>query len=350
MAFPAEVQKVALALNKKFGAGTVVLGSDVIIPPRITTGSLALDLVVGGGWPGNNWIELVGEASHGKTAVALKTIAANQMNDPDFTTVWVASEEWNKQYAELCGVDTSRVMLVETNIMEDAFQAVVDFLETKEVDAVVIDSLPALVPGAEDDKTMAELTVGRGAMLVNKFFRKAGKATKRAADGSERPVTGIVINQYRQMIGVMFGDDRTTPGGKGKDYSFTIRCEVKRGEWIEIGPTGDKVRIGQQLRIRTIKNKTAPPQQVAFVDFYFAEGGPAAPGEYDYAKEMAAVAILRDIIQRKSGWYHYGGQKWQGLPAVLEAIRDDLNLKDAINREVLDTLRSAAQVPTPRGV
>lgn len=338
MALPAAVQKVAIALNKKFGEGTVVLGSEVVIPDRITSGSLSLDLVLGGGWPRNTWVELVGEASHGKTAVALKTVAANQMNDPDFVTVWAASEEWNKGYAEMCGVDTERVILIESNIMEEVFQSVLEFLDTKDVDLVVIDSLPALVPSAEDEKQMDELTVGKGAMLVNKFFRKATKSTKRAPDGSEKAVTGIVINQYRQMIGVMYGDDKTTPGGQGKNYAFNIRCEVRRGEWIEIGPAKNKSRVGQSLRIRTIKNKTAPPQQVAFVDFYFADGGECTPGEYDYAKEMVSLSILRGVVERAGAWYKYDGRQWQGSDALLEEIRKDHALKDSLNREVMNTL------------
>lgn len=335
-----EILKVAALLNKKMGDGTVVVGSDVLLPKRIPTGSLALDLVLGGGWPVGQWTEIIGEASHGKTAVALKTIAANQKADPDFTTVWVAAEPWSSQYAELCGVDTSRVLVVETNLMEDAYEAVIQFCESKAVDLVVLDSLPALVPSTEDEKNMDENTVGRGALLTNKFFRKVGKATKRSLTEEERGVAGIVINQFRMKIGVMHGDPRTTPGGLGKDYAMAVRCEVKRDEWIEIGSSGNKRRIGQTIRIRTIKNKTAPPQQTAYVDFYFEEGGAVTPGDYDFGKEIVALSILNGIVERRGGWFYYGERKWQGAENLLNSIREELDLREDLESGVFDTLKS----------
>jgi len=197
MSLSAEALKIAAGINKKLGANTVVLAGDAQLSQRITSGSLTLDVVLGGGWPMNRWVELVGEASHGKTAIALRTIAANQKINPDFTAVWIAAEDFDAKYAELCGVDNSRVLLVETNSMEDAFDAVIQFMESKAVDMVVVDSLPALVPSAEDEKHMEEFTVGRGALITNKFFRKVASATKRDLIESERPVLGIMINQYR---------------------------------------------------------------------------------------------------------------------------------------------------------
>ena len=255
-------------INKDYGAGTIVLGSDIIAsPPRFTSGSLSIDVALGGGWPPNQWHEIIGEASNGKTALALKTVAANQRRDPEFTTIWVAAEEWVVGYAELCGVDASRVYVVSTNIMEEAYGAVIKFAESKAVDCIVVDSLPALVPSAEDDKEMEESTVGRGALLTNKFFRKVGKASKRSLVAPERPFIGIVINQYRMKIGVMYGDPRTTPGGLGKDYAFFTRTEVRRDEWIESGTGQEKRRVGQSIKARIIKNKSAAPSQVATVDF-----------------------------------------------------------------------------------
>ena len=136
-----EARKVLAQLNKKFGDGVVVLASDIRpdLIPRITSGSTTLDYVLGGGFPGNQWNELVGEPSHGKTALALKTIAANQRLNPDYTTVWVAAEQWVPDYALMCGVDMERVIVIETSIMEEAYQAVIQFAESKSVDAIVID-------------------------------------------------------------------------------------------------------------------------------------------------------------------------------------------------------------------
>jgi recombination protein RecA len=340
MTINSDALKIVAQLNKKLGANTVVAASDVVLNPRITSGSLTLDVVLGGGWAMNRWVELVGEASHGKTAIALKTIAANQAKNPDFTAVWIAAEDFDAKYAELCGVDTARVILVETNNMEDAYEAVIKFMESKSVDMVVIDSLPALVPGAEDEKEMDEFTVGRGALITNKFFRKVASATKRDLIESERPVLGMMINQYRMKIGVMHGDPRTTPGGLGKDYAYSIRCEVKRDEWLEVGTGQEKRRVGQTIRVRTIKNKTYPPQQTAYMDFYFSDGGPIDAGSYDSGKEIVALSILNGIVDRRGGWMYYNDRKWQGAQALIDSLREEVDLKEELTAAVMDTLKS----------
>jgi recombination protein RecA len=340
MSIGSEALKIAAGINKKLGAGTVITANQARLPERITSGSLTLDVVLGGGWPMNHWVELVGEASHGKTALALRTIAANQAQNENFIAVWIAAEAFDSQYAELCGVDTSRVLLVETNSMEDAFDSVIQFMESKAVDMVVVDSLPALVPSAEDEKHMEEFTVGRGALITNKFFRKVASATKRDLVEAERPVLGIMINQYRMKIGVMHGDPRTTPGGLGKDYAYSVRCEVKRDDWLEVGTGQEKRRIGQTIRVRTIKNKTFPPQQTAYLDFYFADGGPVEAGSYDSGKEIVALSILNGIVDRRGGWMYYNDRKWQGAQALIDSLREEVELREELTTAVMDTLKS----------
>lgn len=337
--------KAIAKLNKKFGPETVVAGSDIRddLIGRVTTGSLAVDVILGGGWPTNQWHEIIGEASNGKTALALKTIAANQARDPEFTTVWVAAEQWVPSYAELCGVDVSRVYVIASNIMEEAYEAVIELTESKAIDCIVIDSLPALVPGAEDEKDMDEFTVGRGALLTNKFFRKVGKASKRSLLEHERPFIGIMINQWRDKVGVMYGDPRTTPGGKGKDYAFFTRIEVKRDDWIEAGSGQDKHRVGQTIKIRTLKNKSAPPSQTAYVDFYFADGGSVTAGDFDFAKEIVALGILNKVITRAGAYYRYNGQQWQGADALVSSIKEEPDLRDALEKEVLEVVKAGSK-------
>lgn len=339
MAINAEARKIMAQINKKLGTDAVVVGADVRndLITRITTGSTTFDYVLGGGFPSNQWNELIGEASHGKTAIALKTIAANQAVDPEHTTVWVAAEQWVPEYAEMCGVDTSRVIVIETNIMEEAYDAVLAFAESKSVDAIVIDSLPALVPGPEDEKSMDEMTVGRGALITNKFFRKAGAAMKRSLTEEERPILGIVINQYRMKIGVMHGDPRTTPGGEGKNYAFFTRAEVRRDEWIEGGTGVNKTRVGQRIKIRVLKNKTAPPQRVAYVDFYFSPYSIYEAGDYDTAKELASMVIVKQIVDRKGGWIYYGERKWQGQEALVNSLREEVDFFEELREKVLNT-------------
>lgn len=341
----ATLAQVVKDLNKAYGDGTVVRADEIDrdMVPRITSGSLGLDLVLGGGWPCNQAVEIIGESSHGKTFVALKTIAANQDADPEFLAVWVAAEEWVPQYALMCGVDLSRVIVVETNVMEAAYNAALGFCETREVDLVVIDSLPALVPAPEDERDMELSTVGRGAMTTNKFFRKVGKSLKRSLVEEERPVLLIVINQYRQKIGVMYGSDKTSPGGQGKEYAYFVKVEVKRDSWIEVGPEKAKKKVGQGIRVRTTKNKTAPPMQTAYMDMYFAEGGDGVPGDYDFGKELVAIAIVTGVLERKGAWYYFQEQKWNGTSAVISAVREDIDLKDALEIEV----RSQPMIGSP---
>jgi recombination protein RecA len=334
-----EIVKIMAQLNKRFGVNTVVMGEDIRpdLLKRITTGSTTFDYVLGGGFPANQWNELIGEPSHGKTAIALKTIAANQAANPDHMTVWVAAEQWVPEYAEMCGVDTSRVIVVETNVMEEAYQAVIEFAESKAVDAIVIDSLPALSPAPEMEKDMNEMTVGKGALLTNKFFRVVGAAMKRSLVEDERPILGLIINQYRMKIGVMHGDPRTTPGGEGKNYAFFTRSEVRRDEWIEEGTGVNKVRVGQRIKIRVIKNKTAPPQRVAYVDFYFSDTATNFAGDFDVAREVAAMSIVKDIVDRKGGWLYYGERKWQGQDSFVASLREEVDLLSELRDKVLST-------------
>jgi recombination protein RecA len=340
----AELLKVINKINKKFGADTVVLGEDILEGTgRITTGSLSFDVALGGGWPVNQWHELIGEASNGKTAIALKTVAANQKRDPEFTTVWIAAEQWVPAYAEMCGVDLSRIYVISSNIMEEAYEAAIEFTESKVVDCIVIDSLPALVPSSEDEKQMEESTVGRSALLTNKFFRKVGKASKRSLTEDERPFIGLIINQWRSKIGVMYGDPRTTPGGLGKDYAFFTRVEIKRDDWIDAGTGQDKHRIGQTIKIRTLKNKSAPPSQTAFLDFYFAPGGPVDRGNYDFAKEIVAMGIINKVIVRAGAYYRYAERQWQGADAMLISIREEIDLKETLERDVLDSIKAGSK-------
>lgn len=333
------LNKVLAQINKKYGENTVVLASEVANPTRFTSGSLSLDMILGGGWPTNQWHEIIGEASNGKTALALKTIAANQKRDPEFTTVWIAAEEWVPEYAEMCGVDPTRVHVFTSNVMEIALSAVLEFVETKEVDCVVIDSLPALVPAAEDEKEMEEFTVGRGAQLMGKFFRKMEKAGRRDLLGTDRPFIGIIINQWRMKIGVMYGDPRTTPGGEAKNYFFFTRVEVKRDEWIEVGTGQEKRKVGQTIKFLTRKNKSAPPGQTAFVDFYFDDGTGIEKGDYDFAKEIVSLAILNKIVTRAGAYYRYSDRQWQGADALLNSIREEVDLQDQLTKDVMDTLK-----------
>jgi recombination protein RecA len=327
------IDEIIVKANKRYGEDTLIRGTELHTTEvrRCTTGSLAFDLMLGGGWPLNQWNEVIGQESNGKTVLALKTLAANMAINPEYQCLWVASEEFVPDWAQSCGVDLNRTTLATTNIMEEAYQICIDTLESRAVNAIVIDSLPALVPGEEAEKMMEEFAVGLGARLTGKFMRKSGKAAKRSlVDPLDPPCLGLIINQWREKIGIVYGDPRTTPGGRAKNFSYFTRVEVARDEWIE----RDKVKYGLAIKARTIKNKTAPPQRIAVVDFYFEDDPPFHRGDYDLVKEVVAIGLANDIITRRGAHYEYGGQRWHGKEAVLAAVREEVDLAKSLRKDV----------------
>jgi recombination protein RecA len=337
-----DVRQWAAQMNKILKDEVVVCAEDLVIPRRFTSGSLALDVVLGGGWPGNQWVELIGRESAGKTLMAYKTIAANQKLDKEFTALWIAAEHYDSEQAAALGVDNARVEVVTTQQMEVAFTAMISATEAKIFDCIVLDSYPALLPDEEEAKEMDEFTTATGARLLNKFIRKAGRASHRAFDGSERPFIGIIINQFRDQIGGFskFGVPQTSPGGKGKNYFFYCRVEVKNGGYIEEKRPGfDKpVKVGQTVKLVTIKNKSAAPQQTAEVDAYF-RGAPFKGfkrGQFDTAKEYLAMAKLFSIVEvTGGGYYHYNGVQHHGEAKMLAALREDEAMLTQLAKEVL---------------
>jgi recombination protein RecA len=297
-------------------------------------------MALGGGWPMNQWSEIVGDESSGKTLIALKTIAVNQARDPKWMSVWFDAEHaYDPVWAAKLGVNSERVIVIPEQGMERVYQMAIDFLQSREVDAIVIDSLPALVPEREDDASMEDFQVGLGAFLTGKFFRKQGGATKRSLAEQERPVLGLMINQYRERIGIMFGDPRTTPGGKGKNFFYVTRVDVRRDEWITEKSAGEDRRYGQTIKARVFKNKTAVPHKVATMDFYFDDHPPFKAGEFDTGKEIVNLAVLRNIVTRgktgQSSFYRFGEQGWRGREALYKALRDDPALYEALRVAVV---------------
>lgn len=336
---------IVAAINKKHGDGTVVLASAALMqPPRLSTGSLALDVAFGGGWPVNQWSEIVGLEGSGKTSIALKTIATAQAANPDFRVAWVAAESYDEEYAALLGVDNNRVYLIEENIMEVAYEAVLTFVSNRACDLVVIDSLPALVPADEDAKTMEEWSPGSGARRTNQFMRKATKATKRSLTQDDRPIVGIIINQWREKIGVMHGDPRTTPGGKAKNFWMYARIEARRDEWL-LDPS-TKEKVGQAIKVNIMKMKGARPGPSAIVDFYFNDDSQGhKAGEYDRAKETLTLALYYEVAERRGATYIFEDKRYTGgKVAFFEAVMSDPALFERIRAAVLEAARGDSAV------
>ncbi len=341
----ADMKALIAKAEKELGEGSLFLGSEIDDQSvlRCTTGVLAFDLMLGGGWPLNQWNEIIGYESNGKTAMVLKTIAANQAKDPTWTVLWIDAEHFVLDWAVRLGVDLSRVYIVRTNIMEEAFQVVTEWLNARACDCVVIDSYPALTTLLEEEKSMDELTVGTRAKLFNLFMRKSGKAIKRSLTQPDRPVLGIIINQWRDQIGGFSpqGTPKITPGGKGKNYSFFTRVEFSRLEWIQEGG----FKVGLRIKARTIKNKTAPAERTAQVDFYTDDAGDGLykAGAIDKVKDILTVAMQYDVVTRAGSWYSFGPvdestgkakYRWNGGDAAYKEVLSDLTLQAELDAAV----------------
>lgn len=334
--------------NKKFGEGTAISASQISPPMRLTSGSLSLDVILGGGWQANQWAEIKGKESAGKTAIVLKTIAANQRINPDFSALWMAAESYDVNQAAALGVDNSKVTVISDQRMEFVLEMMINAAESQDFDLIALDSYPALVPDEEADKAMDEFTTAIGARNMNKFIRKAGLASKRSADGTGRPMVGIIINQLRDKIGgfARYGTPQTTPGGHGKDYFYYTILKVARDDWITEKRPGnpDPVKVGQSIKLTTEKNKASAPQQTISLDFYFRE----APvlgfhrGDYDIAKDYFTMGVLFGVIKKAGMWYSYQQEKWQGKEKALTALREDKALQDDMAADVLKAAHNPA--------
>ena len=344
---PTPTDALIAKVNKKLGSPVLVKGSDLkhVTFQRTSTGSFSFDVMLGGGWPLNCWNEVIGNESHGKTAMVIKTIAAAQNANEDHETLWIASEDFNIPWAETLGVDMDRVTLALTNAMEEAYEIVIEAYLERSVDAIVIDSYPALIPTSEFEGDIADWLPGLGARLTNKFMRKSSTAQRRSLTEDDRPCLGIVINQWREKIGVMMGDPRTTPGGKGKNFQYLTRVEVVRQDWLEDGSGKQKVKVGQTIKAQTIKNKTAPPRRIGQVDFYFADAKPFSAGDYDRGKELGTIGVAWDIIEKHGSWFHYQGEKWNGWEPMFLQLREDLDLQDHLMAQVNRVVNHVIEVP-----
>jgi recombination protein RecA len=336
-------QAVANLVNRKHGEGTVVLASEAKIrPPRLSTGSLSLDVSLGGGFPANQWTEIVGMEGSGKTTLTMMALAKAQKMDPTFHCVWVAGESYDVDYAGTLGVDNRRVSLIEENVMEPAFDAALSFIANRACDMLVVDSLPSLVPADEDEKTMEEWSPGSAARRINQFMRKCTKASKRSlTDPTDRPFVGIMINQWREKIGVLRGDPRTTPGGKGKNYWMWLRIEAKRDSWLF---DEEKNKVGISIKVTPFKTKGARPGNPATVDFYFDDYDDITAGSYDVYKETLDLALVFEVAQRRGNAYVHEGIRYPGGKAgFYDALRADEGLYERVRKEVLDAARGEVE-------
>ena len=338
----AEVER---EINKEFGEDTVILGSRLLghTIGRMTSGVLSYDAALGGGWPTGQWSEIIGNESHGKTLLVQSTIAANQRRDPNFTTLWIAGEAVNYEWCQAVGMDLSRVKFLPSNNLEKCYDISIRYMENRLVDLIVIDSLPAMIPDVEDDKDFGDpMTIGKAALLNNKYFvRKAPIAMRRSLTQPDRHCTGLVVNQWRDRIGVTHGDPRTTPGGKGKNFAFFVRVEMTRVEFVKDG----KRSVGARFRLRTVKNKIAPVNRAAEINFFFDAVPGHQAGSFDHVEDIINTGLYYDIFGAGGGGnYYFGEYRWRGKDKLVASVREDLDLQ----REITEAVMRIVNPESPR--
>lgn len=334
-----ELQSLVASLNKKFGDNAISIGvpNDVAYTiERIPTGSLSLDVALGGGIPVGRYTQIAGLFSSTKTTQTLHIIAEAQKMGLvcAFFDIEGTSDE---AYFRQCGVDYDSLLYSRPDGSEEAFEMMLRLQKSGEVHLGVIDSLAALSPNKEQEIAMDEtMRMGITQQLLGEFFRKYQANNNRLNREGKRAFTLICINQIREKIG-SYGNPEYTPGGNAKDFAMSVDLRLRRGDWITEGSGENKEVVGQVVKFKVEKNKTYRRMMTGEFDFYFTSENAANVEELhnDKFKEMIILAVEFGIIDRKGAWFMYKDQKFQGMPALIDAFRNDDDLVEEVREEVL---------------
>ncbi len=314
-------------LDKQYGKGTVMkLGDNSIVDAEvIPTGSLGLDLALGiGGLPRGRIIEIYGPESSGKTTIAIHAIAETQKRG-GICAIIDAEHAFDKKYAEALGVDTDNLFITQPDDGEQALDIAEQLIRSAAIDLVVIDSVAALVPRSEIEGEMGDSKMGLHARLMSQAMRKLTGAINKTN------CSCIFINQLRDKIGVMFGSPETTTGGNALKFYASIRLDIRR-----IGQIKDKEGnvIGNQTKIKVVKNKLAPPFRTAEFDIFFGKG---------ISKDGEIIDLGADlgVLQKSGAWYSYEGQKvGQGRDQVKQLLADNPGMAEEIEQKIKEKLNA----------
>jgi recombination protein RecA len=315
-------------IEKQFGKGSIMkLGEAHAINVETTpTGSLSLDLALGGGIPRGRIIEIYGPESSGKTTLTLHAIAEIQKKGG--TAAFIDAEHaLDPAYAKRIGVDVENLLLSQPDNGEQALEITETLVRSNAVDLIVVDSVAALVPRAEIEGDMGDPQMGLQARLMSQALRKLTGVISRSK------TTVIFINQIRMKIGVMFGNPETTTGGNALKFYASVRMDIRRISQIK---SGDAV-IGNRARVKVVKNKVAPPFREAEFDIMYNQG-------ISTSGDILDLAVKYNIVEKAGAWFAYGGEKiGQGREAAKTYLQDHAEVQDEIATKVRDASSEAAK-------
>ena len=312
-------------IEREFGTGSIMrLGDNKTIDiEEISTGSLGLDIALGiGGLPKGRIIEIYGPESSGKTTLALQVVASAQKKDGICAFI-DAEHALDPVYAKNLGVDVDKLLVSQPDAGEQALEIADTLVKSGAVDVLVIDSVAALVPKAELEGDMGDTHVGLQARLMSQALRKLTSSI------AKTNAMVIFINQIRMKIGIMFGSPETTTGGNALKFYASVRLDIRR-----IGQIKDKDQIiGNQTRVKVVKNKVAPPFKVVELDILYGEG-------ISKEGEVIDLGVLSGVVEKSGSWYSYKGERiGQGRENAKKYLLDNIE----ISKEIEDLIRGKNQ-------
>ncbi len=312
-------------IEKVHGKGAIMKMGDenIEVIEVIPTGSIALDAALGvGGYPRGRVVEIFGPESSGKTTLAIHAIAEAQKAG-GIAAIIDAEHAFDRFYAEKLGVDVENLWISQPDNGEQALEIADQLIRSSAVDIVVIDSVAALTPKAEIEGEMGDNKVGLQARLMSQALRKL------TATINKTNTTCIFINQLREKIGVMFGNPETTTGGNALKFYASVRLDIRKVTQIKDGDTV----LGNQTRVKVVKNKVAPPFRKAEFDIIFGEG-------ISRAGEIIDLGVEKGIVKKSGSWFSYNDTKLgQGREAAKQCVADNPELAEELSGLIFNALK-----------
>ena len=318
------LQAAMSKIEKDFGKGSIMRMGDEKIEQVdvIPTGSIALNAALGvGGYPKGRIIEIYGPESSGKTTLAIHAIAECQKAG-GIAAFIDAEHAFDRFYAQKLGVDVNNLYISQPDNGEQALEIADQLIRSAAIDIIVIDSVAALTPKKEIEGDMGDSAVGLHARLMSQALRKVTSTI------SKTNTTCIFINQLREKIGVMFGNPETTTGGNALKFYASVRLDIRKVTAIK---DGDNV-IGNQERVKVVKNKVAPPFRKAEFEITFGEG-------ISRVGEIVDLGVDLEIIKKSGSWFSYGESKLgQGRDATKALLKDNPELCEELEAKIMEKI------------